>query len=390
MNSWLLGFFIAFFYVFPTNNFYFVVNLLFLLYCIINRKNDVINKAVLPFLIIAIISFVYNITELQYSSMFKEVFRLFNLSIFLLLVPIDFKKVNYHVIGLFLLFSLVLVLLSQLAFLMNIQILVDYIDLYYPYEGEAYGLSTEYILKHNSGSIYDVTIRYSGLFRNPNQCARYVLLLASSLLYFSNRLLKFFVIGISFVSILLTGSRTGVLVLLAIVLVYMIFVERKSQKSLWVIFVLLLVYFFNSQTDLSQYRAFSIEEAVDTSFTTKIEWFRDYIMQENNFLFLLIGHGTSVNVLDYNIPLLDTEWGMVFFSYGVLGFILYFCVLWIYIKNAPKKAKMIFANLIWIISSTVFMSYRMSILFSIMVSLVWYRFINDEEKRFVAKKSRKR
>lgn len=378
MNSWLIGLCLAFFFIFPTNNLFFVVNILFLLYSFRYRNKSVKNKAVFPFIIIMFFSYIINMAQLPDSLIFKESFRIINIIAFLYITPIALKRVDYKIIGRCLFATLLFIFISQLAFLFAIQPLVDFIDKYYPYEGDALGLTTDYILERSSGSLYDIGIRYSGIYRNPNQCSRYVVLLTSALLYISRRYIKIISVIIALISVLMTGSRTGFLVLSLVVVAYMFYAEKRSMNILWIVIGAVVITFLSSKVDLSGFRAVAIEEGVDTSLATKFVWFLQFITQENSILYLLFGHGTSANVAEYGIPLLDSEWGMAIFSYGIIGFAFYIYMLVEFFKKAPSKSKAIFVNLLWIISSTVFLSYRMNLVFVITLSLIW-QYVNQTE-----------
>ena len=410
MKGWLLGLILMFFFLSPTNYFYYGVSLLLILYLFGNSRRRQWNWYVYPFVIIMFSSFLLGFSNIKDTqSLYKEAFRIFTISSFFILLPISFNKIDFHKTGLCLVITFLLVYLSQVAYLFNISFVVSFVDNYFPYEGEALGLSSEYMLQRATGSFFELEARFSGIYRNPNQCARYVILLVSAILIMPIKsIFKWAICLMAFSSILMTGSRTGLIILAIVLLAYIYYNKRTSFKSELIILILfaLVIGYYLSNSDINELRVLKIESGLEGSFATKFKWFWGYLANESNALYLLLGHGTASSVSEYDVPMLDSEWGMIIFSFGFIGFILYICMIYKFIKRSPISAKIIFINFLWVFTSTVFLAYRMSIVFSIILSIVWTQsgkhhiskykksnkkaYINDVKNKNMAVRDRRR
>lgn len=105
----------------------------------------------------------------------KSLIRSFYILLILLFFP--FCE-NIRIPSFYIYFVVIYILLSQLCYIFNIGPIINFINRYYPYEGEVVSESTDYLLAHaqdagNSLSRLQI-IRFGGLFHNSNQCMKYM------------------------------------------------------------------------------------------------------------------------------------------------------------------------------------------------------------------------
>lgn len=391
MDKFFSLFVIIFFFI-PDGMFLYACNLLLYFIALTNRNDDVhimkYHKTIIHkdfiiiryFLLFASITFFVHMSQMG-NDLVKEAFRLFSLGIGLLLFPYYVNMKNRQIVLTFS-FVIFIIFLSQIAFVYNITPIVNLVDKYFPYNGEALGLSSEYILSHSTGSIQDISARYSGIYRNPNQCGRYMLLAFAAVMSTDKHInMKIVSACIVCLSALLTGSRTAFFIFI-VILVFWLYNEKsinKNKKKAIVYFIIpIIIYQFVLFFSESSLRVMDFSGGVEDSFFTKVNWFWIYLINNDSLLGYFIGHGSCVNVEDYGIPMLDSEWGMVFFSYGIIGFILYGIMLYKLIRNSNKSTRLISLCFLWIISSTVLFAYRMSILIILVMSIFYWKKI---EKR---------
>lgn len=364
----ILGFFL------PHNN---IVGLiisgllpLLLFVLLVDKKSFKLNKFTTVFILVIYLSFILNVF-IGDNIEAKSLLRILNLTLLFMLFP--FCE-NVRIPNNTLYIILGVILLSQLAFSFGILSIVNLIDRFYPYEGDVSVWQTEFFIE-GAGDI-DVILnkRYGGIYRNSNQLSRYVSILFVVFLIENRRktivkLLPF--IGIVVISVLLTGSRTG-LIVTAVLLFgkYFILEYNKSKLSIiasisFLAFILFLVYIYISSFDL---RGFNIAAGLDDSIGTKLDWFLKFFYQLDSFSRILLGHFSSDNVQLYGISLLDSEWGELFYNFGFLGLVsLTIFYISIY-KTKSKILRFYLLILLWCISSTVVFSYRMSFIFMLLLS----------------------
>lgn len=271
-------------------------------------------------------------------------------------------------------FILSFILLTQLAYVLNISVLVKFVNTYYPISEE------DRALLHMQNTITAenmINFRLGGLYHNPNQCARSLNMLSAVFLILNSdkpvrKLLPFIIIN--FYAILLTGSRTGFFVGSTILLLFL-FVDKKVS-ALWrySLFVVSLVVFgFMLVSGSDTYRGFNVIEGFSNSANVKFNVFTYYISTEDSVFRLLLGYLDNKrlivtgNVIDY----FDGDYGNIVFCYGFIGFIAIMVYFFTIFNRMDKTGRIFFILLLWMISSAVISSYRASFLFIILLSLVY-------------------
>jgi hypothetical protein len=380
-NSWgntlvqliiLLGFFL------PHNNFIFqsihavlplILFLAFYNQLRIQRTFKLINYIITFIIIISytVNVFLGNWIELKDFARLLSFVLLFGLFPFYPQIPIS-NRLLY--------FSLLFIFLSQIAYVFNFNILVNFYDRFYPYTGELRGFSSEFILQ-SAGHINSIVHRrYGGLYHNPNQAVRYItLLLAVFLIENKNNSLKniYPYLFASSASLVLAGSRTGIVIGAFLIAMYFLFLRNKTFRfkglflvALFFATVGVVINLIYGQNEL---RVFQISSGIEGSLGTKVEWFFDFFKQLNSVLSFFIGHFSSSNMQEiYGVTLLDSEWGELFYSFGILGTITLSLFYFKLFSLKDKNIRFYLIILLWGISSTVLFSFRMSFLFMLFLS----------------------
>ncbi|HBY68439.1 MAG TPA: hypothetical protein DEG69_12195 [Flavobacteriaceae bacterium] len=145
--------------------------------------------------------------------------------------------------------------------------------------------------------------------------------------------------------------------------------NKGRSKSYLIIgtFIGLLGYFI-SQLGLSGRRVFDISSGIDGSLSTKFVWFTSFFENLDSPIKFLFGHFTTDNIEQYGVKMLDSEWGEIFYNFGIFGV---FSLLIFYgniLKTKDKNLLFLLLILLWGITSTILFSYRMSFLFMFLLS----------------------
>lgn len=263
------------------------------------------------------------------------------------------------------------IFISQITYLLHIDFLTRLLDTVYPITSQENLHS--HIRNHVSfGNVF--RYRLSGLYRNPNQCSRSVtiLMMGFLLIYNERRVLPF--IAISFLSVLLTGSRTGFVISAFLIVAYYFFVANTSAnvRRLVVIFAIgCFIYLLFSATGVLRATDFSGTGSAQYKFKTF--WY--YIKSEDSFIHLLFGYldpdrfASGLLVMDD----FDADYGYLIFNYGVIGFLMILIFNLVIFFRVGIKGKTFFILLLWIFTSTIFSSYHALYMYFYVLSIVCCR-----------------
>lgn len=301
----------------------------------------------------------------------KSVMACFSLMLYFFCFPVvgSVKIPNFYFY-----FILSFIILTQLAYVLNISVLEEFVNTFYPISEE------DKALIHMQNTITTenmMNYRMGGLYHNSNQCARSLNMLSAVFLILNSekpirKLLPFIIIY--FYGVILTGSRTGFFVGSAIILLFL-FIDQKGTAFLrYSLFAVSLVFFVSMIVSGSDtYRGFNVIQGFSNSANVKFDVFKYYISTENSVFRLLIGYldNKRLVVTGDMMANFDCDYGNVIFCYGFIGFIaimVYFFTIFI---GMDKTERLFFVLLLWMISSAIISSYRASFLFILLLSLVY-------------------
>lgn len=190
-------------------------------------------------------------------------------------------------------------------------------------------IRTYYVNADSSAHHLNLALETRGLFRagafliNPNICACAVVLccphLFKGLKNNKYRLISVISLTIAFLSIILSGSRTGLLIFAIITMIYFFLGELQNKYKILILFIVLislifLLFFMNSGFSLSNYRSFDIVGALNQSLFEKIGIFINYFKSANPLYWLtgsLGGYSSNFQT--------DSEWGYIISYFGIVG-----------------------------------------------------------------------
>lgn len=279
----------------------------------------------------------------------------------------------------FLYISVIIILFSQLVYVVRIYPAMAIIDTLYPMS-DMYSNIYSYMDNITFSNITE--FRLGGLFRNPNHLAKYVNLL--TVLFVINNRNKYYPSKYIFylivlLSIILSGSRTGLVILLLLMIFEIISNNRFTKYQKLFIFIILgLLFMLFTLSDLD-FRGLKVQEGISDSAGSKFEALMYYLSQDNSYLNLLFGNLNPDTFLASSgiINQLDSEYGYLIYQYGFVGFISY-VLFWIAIfKRYPRNNRIIFFILLWTISSTIILAYRSAFVMLLAFS-VYFNFEFDE------------
>ena len=156
---------------FPSNTYSYLLQGVFLVGLILsspevnhNRFSTHFKLLKMSFILWISISFIYNVV-VQTTFYKDSLIKISYISMLILFFPISG---NFKIYSNTLIICLSIIVISQIAYILNIPFVVNLINIFYP--DDIYSLKSEYLLSNSSNGF--LNMRYGGLFRNPNHCGR--------------------------------------------------------------------------------------------------------------------------------------------------------------------------------------------------------------------------
>lgn len=326
------------------------------------------------------ISFLVNINE--YYLSLKDISR----ALALIILFVTFGRLKGNVIlASYIVVAIGFIVASQLLYAFNIPFVNSIINNYY--------LPSEDLQKIYEFSMSSFgQIRLGGIYGNSNNYAEYLELVLVVLIVERKQFQKkymYILFGLITYSIIATGSRTSLIVLIAIILHFIYINYRKSFTGLLLSFAILftITLLISQFVDFLSLRAFRINEGVDDSLGIKFDLLIKYLIQDLPLSKILFGGFSGSAMLKYvntTFPGTDFEIGnlIVYFGFTFFIIILLFYIS-IYKKYLPRY-RFVFIILLWMFSNSILLSYRMSAVWMLVLGLYYYR--SKTEKNLVNEK----
>lgn len=358
-KPFLINLFIALIFLAPTSVFFYGLMYAFLIGLTRLRKNNY-GK---PLVFLIFISMILNINGL-YD--FKDVLIALNIVFLVLFFPYGFKrnKISCRLIYVISIY----ILISQLCYIFEINLLINFFEAIY--KNEDSGQDFTFFISR--------ALRNGGIYFNPNQASKYLTLLLALVITanFKNRD-KFLLASILFISVILTGSRTGLITFLLIMFGYSVFHYKRKIISVVILLCGMGALFLFGKGS----RSLNFGQSGSASY--KIDAIKDYIsvsFLDRNFIVNLFGNFTtnyeyiaqkySLNYI-YEFGF-DAEIGMIISTYGIV-FLFFYCIYFYYgiIRLLNKETFLIIIPfLIWPLTSTILFSIKTSIVYFVTLGLV--------------------
>jgi hypothetical protein len=356
----LFNIFVVFCFLSPTNELFYLIGYLFLLVNSSSIKQNITQDVKIKVLLFIMIVISYFINY-DNNLIFKDYLNAFNLMFLIFLFPYFGYKRKVYSVTIIIIISVILI--SQLAYVFSIDSISKVINLVY--------------LNESSEIRFDRYIqvgRNGGLYFNPNQASKYLtmLLALTFLCVKANHLKSLIVAGILF-SVLLTGSRTGLIVSIMIISVYVFYIKKSFKYGFITLFLGISVLLLNeSQIIEKRNLQYSDTGSLDYKFDVLFEYLSKVFLN-GNIADLLFGNFTSQfdlisskfemsYVFDFGF---DAELGMLISFIGVISFVL---ILLFYIKQFRILFKTDYILLtipfiFWPLTSTILFSFKTSLLY---------------------------
>tara|TARA_B110000093_G_C12969269_1_gene411387 strand:+ start:2421 stop:3677 length:1257 start_codon:yes stop_codon:yes gene_type:complete len=327
------------------------------------------------------IAICYQVIIVQEPIYLKNIFKGLNIILLICLFPFNKKIYTNELV-----FWLILIIIgcSQIAYLFNISFFINLIDNYYFLEGY---LNSSEISSNISSSESIFNLRFGGLYRNPNQCARAITFLSGFYLItrIKNKISKINILFLCFslFFIIVTGSRTGLFIEL-IMIIFFAYIKYPLyfKRSLIVIIPFLIFVFFSFSDILFSSRIFDFKElyssnSTNNSINLKLEFLYQYLQYKADFYhyFQLLFGTSQIDTSyylgfnnNYRIENFDSDIGYIINGFGLIGLFLIASFYFMELKKIPRQYIFIFSLLLWMISSSILTNIRFSLIFAILMS----------------------
>lgn len=268
------------------------------------------------------------------------------------------------------------VLLSQIVITLNIEPFASLIkNIYIEDQDDIYvGNITDMV-----NSAY---YRAGGFLGNANQCAKFCnLIFAMYLTLFDYKKINIPIFITYLAIIVLAGSRTGMIVSLTLVCIYIYQKIRASEKNtnaiifiITITFIALGIQYFLS-SHFSDMRIINVEDGIENSLNSKtnaLSIYYEYTLYNDEWGHYFIGnyYSSLSNIFMQNnlisLGKFDSDIGYLFYSYGIIGLIIIgVCTV---IKFRRTNTSLYYYPIfLWIISAAVYTHIKFIILFIIIL-----------------------
>ena len=327
-----------------------------------------------PFVLVVVMSILISmILNLQDTSQ-KALLSTITILLYLICFPFVGQT---RIRNVYLYICLSYIIFSQLVYLFGISSLSNIFEQIYPLSEEGAEYNTYVSMRDNLG--YDTLFNYrlGGLYHNGNHTAKYLsFLLALFLINNQNRKSPSVLLfsAVAYAGVLFTGSRTG-FVVSSLILYFGLFRQKRYAKSLKYIFITLSIigigYLLYSGISL---RGFDVESGFYNSANYKLFTFLYYLKNEGSIVALLFGHlDSSLFIGQYGLSMsiFDSEYGDIFYCYGFIGFMAFIYCFYKLFKLTDKSYRFFFFVCLWMISSTIIVSFRGFFIFMLFFSVIF-------------------
>lgn len=354
------------------------------------------NRYFMPFKLLILYSFVTTfIVNINQQIEINEYIRYLSLLIIFLFFPFNVKISNKILIRI--IFSTgILIVFFQLGSAYGISAINNLIHRFYPIDIDIWASqSINSISGLNIDGLYS---RFGGIYYNPNIMGQNIVLwciLFVNIIDLNRHKLRgfrFYVIGtysITALSVIISGSRTAMVVFSAFILIkYFYFIKKKKiLVLLFVIFAIILSYEF-----LSNLRIFNISSAITSpegSFSIKFKILKDWLFTRFQydvpFLNVLFG--------DFDLGIqFDSDLGYVLSYFGLIGcFAILLLIINVFRHSRTKRSN--FVVFLISIGATIIMNFRFSIITFVILSIAFTslnkKLKQSNEKSLVVRTNRK-
>ncbi|MBR1676818.1 MAG: O-antigen ligase family protein [Clostridia bacterium] len=194
-----------------------------------------------------------------------------------------------------------------------------------------YGDSVQYYnVEHDSLSSF----RSGSIFVNPNVCVTFLCSFLGMYLNYinhirENNIFKILTLFILLFGILLTGSRTGMVVTLLLLFVNFIRLYKENKIRFYSLFLfliscILIVLIFIPNVYYSDFRTFQFSQGLDNSISIKLDIWQRLLMQMNP-INVLVGYA-PFNYQSRSL-MVDFDFGYFTMYYGLCGILIYFLLI---------------------------------------------------------------
>ena len=133
-------------------------------------------------------------------------------------------------------------------------------------------------------------------------------------------------------------------------------------------------------------RSFSVIQGFHNSANAKFNVLVYYLKNENSIMRYLCGYLDMSRLRVFAEDVMssfDCEYGYLIFNFGFVGFVSILCYYYLMYKKINNIGRIFFVNFLWMISSSLIMSYRSIFIFFILMSYV-YNNCKRIENKFIS------
>ncbi len=258
--------------------------------------------------------------------------------------------------------SVFLLITSQIGIAYDISFFTNVRNDFYPIELDLWSA------EHLSSGFSFRESRYGGIYYNPNVMGQMLsLLLVTLLLAEQNIKLKIIISSAIIISIVLTGSRTALIVSL-ITIAW--FIHTNIKHKLTSYFLILsgivgIIIIGGAFIGSLQQGIFESGGSANIKFTILMQYLQEHTQTWNGLTKILLGSGSHDDLV------FDSDYGDIIGHFGLIGFLTIIAFLYILYKNLPYENKFAFSIIFFMFGNTLLYNLQASIAFFVILVLAF-------------------
>ena len=282
--------------------------------------------------------------------------------ILMLITLFNYKNISTSHISKVVIASTLLLITSQIGIAYDISFFINVRNNFYPIELDLWSA------EHLSSGFSFRESRYGGIYYNPNVMGQMLsILLVTSLLAEQNMRLKAIISSAIIISIILTGSRTALIVSL-ITIAW--FIHTNIKHKLTSYFLILsgivgIIIIGGAFIESLQQGVFESDGSANIKFTILMQYLQEHTQTWNGLTKILLGSGSHDDLI------FDSDYGDIIGHFGLMGFLIIIAFLYILYKNLPYENKFVFSIILFMFGNTLLYNLQASIGFFVILVLAF-------------------
>ena len=357
----IISFMLFVVYLFPKNIAYYTIPVLFAIIFIFDYKNIIRNIGIKTIFITPLfLSLLHSIVVTGTQDIIRY------LPIILMILLCRYKGISFKYVTFITTVITVILISTQIAIALDMSVVTELRNYLYPIEKDVWAVGvSELNLEFNRSK------RYGGIYYNPNVLGQMLVFSYLFILLSDLKLpIKFLLSSFILMSLLLTGSRTAIIIYFISTIIFYFYNSNIKRK--YIVKTIVIVFSFTSLFIAGVMVESIMQGVTDPADSLYIKTYIliDYFDNISGVASILLGSGAT------NIQF-DSDIGNIIANFGLLSFIsIVAFIMYLYYKT-EKQLRYVFTIFLFMFSNTLIYNLQSSIVLLTLLMVLSYKTRNN-------------